>query len=370
MSYQVRTNGIKTNNNGIQTNNNSSYTPYMSADERWVKGGGSVFQAPGVKKDSNSAAVANGESTTNDAEGRTDFCNNSSKELQDSQKTVEASTTRAKAMNRTANAKINSNTGKLNLLAQNSTSVATDIESLQSELDSLQTDDSTGGASAGGASNPFSVYSLNMPGQAGGADNKTGGGDNQPGGGLITGKQANQAIPPASDTEGTEGTENNENQERAEEITSEIEAKTKEQSTIDKNIKATAGQTNSIYKNNLKQMSLIARKDKQAQAAAKAAKDKALGETMKFAQTTQTIGGALTTSGQLVASYPPTSAVGAQMMTVGNYTTTAGSVLGAAASAEAGNANDTINSSTAAMNGVNNIIKQNKSNQPQNNQVA
>lgn len=314
-------------------NHNGTYVPQQRTDRlaEFFAQGGSIFRAPGVKqasgieKNSNSSKVAEGQSLGDDAESRTAFSKDSIQKLKDSQNTIESGTQQAHEKNNRTHSIMKLAERTISGLVQKSEKTNNEIKALETEKASLPTDETSGDSS----NNPFeAIYSLNMPGGA------TGNVDHKGASSLLS--QDNQNTKSVQGNQVGQASGNEETQQRIVEIDSKIAAKKATLVTDNKTINKTVKSAGNAYKNNIKQMALAARKAKQAEAAANAAKAKATGETMKIAQYTQAAGGAM------VALGTATSACGGEVLIPpGNYATAAGSLLGTYASAEGDNAQNT-----------------------------
>lgn len=345
MTIQINTDIVKKKNFNEKVNPSFS-NPYMSATDRALRNGESVFyiakssSAPeGSSKDSNTAAIAEGESATNDANSKTEYCKNAGIKLQEQQKNIESSVKNAELKNKEANSTIKSDSNKLLSLSTEGKKIDNEIKDLESERDSL----------SGGNDfyNPFdptdngitSFYSLDI----GTPDNQTTG-SNKPG----------TIIPPAQDNK------NNPNQERLDEINAQIESKSGKKEAVYKKAGAISKNMDAAYKNNLKQLAFAKSEAQKAAKEAEAEKAKAAGEMMQFATTTQTIGGTLTATGTALCATGVGAEIGIPMQVTGGITTAAGFGLNLAASATAGDANNALNSATNGLNALTNIKKPDK----------
>lgn len=336
--------------NGI--NHNGTYAPNQRIDilDDFFKKGGSIFRAPGVEKasgiekNSNSSKVAEGKSLGDDAESRTAFSKDSIQKLKDSQNAIESGTQQAHEKNNRTHSIMKLAERTISGLIQKSEKTNNEIKALETEKASLPTDETSDDSS----NNPFeAIYSLNMPGGAAGNV------DNKGAGSLLS--QDNQNTKGAQGNQVDQASGNEENQQRIVEIDSKIAAKKATLVTDNKTINKTVKSADNAYNNNLKQMALAARKAKQTEAVANAAKAKATGETMKVAQYTQAAGGAM------VALGTATSAWGGEVLIPpGNYATAAGSLLGTVASAEGDDAQNTATYANSAATSLDAGLKKSK----------
>ena len=348
---------IETNNNLLKLNQTSGTssagstqtTPYMSATDKALKSGASVFNVAKSPFPTNSSSQAtNGnvstdstKSQTATAKAQTTLAENGAQQQKESKNNIETLTSTVGQESKATIAQIKS--------AQNSNKQSTkESDSLNSEITSLQ--EEVASLSEGANSNPFgggssattqnSVYSLNF--------------------GSTQEPQQSEGLLSSPTT--AQGQKQNPNQSKIDDLNAQIGTKTASKTAVDTTIKTTANKIKTLYTYNANKILVANTQVKSSQAKSTAATAQASSLT-DSAQATQAVGAAATALGSALALVPPTAAAGAALITAGTAANTAGSALGTAASIENGDSKAALSEATKATNLLASYSKQNKETQ-------
>ncbi len=348
---------IETNNNLLKLNQTSGTsstgstqtTPYMSATDKALNSGASVFdiaksQASSDSNNSDNKKVSaeSTKSQTAKAESQTTVAENASQQLKENKAGTEALASKVSQESKSAVAQIKSNQAKNKELTAQQSTTENEISALQAEVDSLSENGNSNPFGGSSADAPKSIYSLSFESSQ----------PNQQSGGLLSSP---------TKTQGKNESENP-NQAKIADLNGKIDAKTNTSAKIATNINKTATTIKTLFKTNTNRLLLANNKFINNQTKAKAASNQADALT-KNAQITQTIGATATATGTIMAAIPPTAAAGHVLINVGTGATAAGSALSAVSSAEKGDALGALTSATSSMNSITTLSKQNKETQ-------
>jgi len=351
MTIQTNNELFKLNQSGKTNSTTSSSAPYMSATDKALKGGASIFSIAKspvkpalVNQPTNGKVSADSTNAqTDNAKEGTALAQNAAQQQKESKVAVENLTNKAGQESKAtiAQIKLAQNTAKG--LTQQSGGIQDEITSLQEEVDSL---------SEGANSNPFgggssattqnSVYSLNFGSTQ----------EPQKGEGLLSSKTTTQGQNVAE----------NPNQAKIADLNAQIATKTGAKATVDTKIKTTTKKIQTLYTTNTNKLLLANTQVKSSQAKSTAATAQASSLT-DSAQATQAVGATATALGSALALVPPTAAAGAVLITAGTAANTAGSALGVAAGIEKGDSTAALNEATKATGLLASYSKQNKDTQ-------
>ncbi|MEI8128249.1 MAG: hypothetical protein WCG95_01400 [bacterium] len=323
---------IETNNNLLKLNPTSGTSsagstqkpPYMSATDKALKSGASVFdvaksqankgtnstKSTGDGKAQANSAVASANAATNKGEASTTTANASTAKSGQSTQDVKELSVASQAESKKAVAQIKGETPKIAALSEKSGTVGNEIQELEAQKEALNPFDGTGS----GSNSAFSLNIASAP-----ADSSNKGEENTASSG--------------------ENTKNTENEQKLADINAQIEAKTGQKQGIDTKLTATTKKATNISNNAFKQLTLATTKFTTAQKVAQVAKTGADVVVVVGAATTAT-GIATSMVGNALASNPVSAPAAAAPITAGATgqetgatTTAAGTTAGTAAKA-------------------------------------
>lgn len=298
--------------------------------------GGSIFDAAKGFGGNASPASAMTDAKSADAQATTDTqgFDEAAKQSEKSVKEIQAGLRVAQATSKSISLKVKEEGHKFNLFIQKSKIADKEIKALTAERDAAQVEADAASSSnnapngtSNGASNPFAVYSLNMPG---GAQQPS---DSKNGSSLITGSNNTQNTENTENTKSAENTDNTEKQEKVDELNSKIAPKLKEKTQAESSEQKALKQAKAAF--GIGKLKLDKESDKISKDKDKAADDITKAQQgQQTASTVTQVGGATTATGQALLATPEptgaTKALGATLVKTGTCATIAGTGLNVA----------------------------------------